>query len=274
MVLDYLNSIYNNLSAAEKKVAKYILERPDDVIHYSITEFAHIVGVSEATIHRLVRRLSFDGYQSFKITLTRETTEVRLVIPTESNPLLDYISEMSSLIEKLKKTLNVEQIEIVVQKILESRRIIFFGVGLSSVSASYGSLLFSLLGLPTFSYSDPHNQVIVATGLSDEDLVISVCHSGNIRDIVKSTQVAKDVGAFTIAITAGVDSPISKAADMTLFSPVTRFERHEFLQTNLGEIAVIEILFRAILSQTYEKKADYLEEVAKVLKPKEYDEGK
>jgi len=108
-----------------KKVAKYILERPDDVIHYSITEFAHIVGVSEATIHRLVRRLSFDGYQSFKITLTRETTEVRLVIPTESNPLLDYISEMSSLIEKLKKTLNVEQIGIVVQKILESRRIIF-----------------------------------------------------------------------------------------------------------------------------------------------------
>ena len=126
------------------------MERPDDVIHYSITEFAHIVGVSEATIHRLVRRLSFDGYQSFKITLTRETTEVRLVIPTESNPLLDYISEMSSLIEKLKKTLNVEQIGIVVQKILESRRIIFFGVGLSSVSASYGSLLFSLLGLPTF----------------------------------------------------------------------------------------------------------------------------
>ncbi|HOQ39390.1 MAG TPA: MurR/RpiR family transcriptional regulator [Fervidobacterium sp.] len=274
LVLDYLNSIYNNLSAAEKKVAKYILERPDDVIHYSITEFAQIVGVSEATIHRLVRKLSFDGYQSFKISLTRETTQVSLILPAESNPLLDYISEMSGLIEKLKKTLTIGQIEVVAQKILEARKIIFFGVGLSSVTAEYGSLLFSLLGLPAFSYSDPHTQVIVATGLSDEDLVVSISHSGNIRDIVKSTQVARDVGAFTIAITAGVDSPITRAANMILLSPVTRFEKHEFLQSNLGEMAVIEILFRTILNQTYEKKADYLEEVSKVLKPKNYENNR
>lgn len=272
MVLDRLTSIYDSLSPAEKKVARYILEKPDDVIHYSITEFSNIVGVSEATIHRLVRKLSFDGYQVFKISLTRETTSVHGVVGAEKNPLDDYVDEMTKTLSKLKGTLKPEDVSLAVEKILGSKRVVFFGVGLSAVPAQYGALLLSLLGFPAFSYSDPHTQVIVATSSTDEDVVISVSHSGNIRDIVKSTQVAKDVGAFTIAITAGVDSPITKTADLVLYSPVTRFEKYEFLRGNIGELAVIEILFRSILGAVYDSKESHLQEVSKVLKPKKYDE--
>ncbi|MCS7175894.1 MurR/RpiR family transcriptional regulator [Pseudothermotoga sp.] len=272
MILDSLLGIYDRLSDAEKKVASYIIERPDDVIHYSITEFARIIGVSETTIYRLIRKLKFDGYQSFKIELTRQTSGAK-VFPTTSKDAFDEgIEQMKSLVDRLASTLKKEDVEKAAEWIVQSQKTIFFGVGLSAVAAEYGSLLLSLLGLPSFYYNDPHAQVIIATSLCEKDLVISVSHSGNIRDTVKSTQVAKDVGAKTIAITAGMNSALASVADLVLYSPVARFERHEFLRGNLGELAVVEILFRTVLRKTYAEKEEHLNGLSEVLKPKRYEE--
>lgn len=272
MILDDLLGIYDRLSDAEKKVASYIIERPDDVIHYSITEFARIVGVSETTIYRLVRKLKFDGYQSFKIELTRQTSGARVFPIATKDAFDEYIEQMKALVDRIATTLKREDVEKASEWVVQSQKTIFFGVGLSAVAAEYGSLLLSLLGLPSFYYNDPHAQVIVATSLCEKDLVISVSHSGNIRDTVKSTQVAKDVGAKTIAITAGVNSALASVADLTLYSPVARFEKHEFLRGNLGELAVVEILFRMVLKKTYSEKEEHLNGLSEVLKPKRYEE--
>lgn len=271
MILNYLLGIYDRLSEAEKKVASYIIERPDDVIHYSITEFARIIGVSETTIYRLIRKMKFDGYQSFKIELTKQTSGAKSIPITAKDAFDEYIEQMKSLMDRLASTLKKEDLQKTTEWVVQSQKTIFFGVGLSAVAAEYGSLLFSLLGLSSFYYNDPHTQVIVATGLCEKDLVISVSHSGNIRDTVKSTQVAKDVGAKTVAITAGVNSPLASVADLALYSPVARFERHEFLRGNLGEFAVIEILFQMILKKIYTQKEEYLNDLSEVLKPKRYE---
>lgn len=274
MILDSLLGMYDRLSESEKKVASYILERPDDVIHYSITEFARIVGVSETTIYRLVRKLKFDGYQSFKIELTKQTTGAR-IYPTSAKDAFDeYIDQMRSFIDRLPSTLKKEDVEKAADWVIQSQKTIFFGVGLSAVAAEYGSLLLSLLGFPSFYYNDPHAQVIVATSLCDKDVVVSVSHSGNIRDTVKSTQVAKDVGAKTVAITAGIGSPLASVADMVLYSPTARFEKHEFLRGNLGELVVVEILFRTILKKIYSEKEEHLNGLSEVLRPKRYEEEK
>ncbi|MGQ9855981.1 MAG: MurR/RpiR family transcriptional regulator [Fervidobacterium sp.] len=273
MIFDYLLGIYDRLSNVEKKVASYILEKPDDVIHYSITEFSRVVGVSEATIYRLVRKLKFDGYQSFKIELTKQISGQRMIPVAKNTTFEDYLSQLKLLIERVQLTLKEEDLKKASELVLESQKTIFFGVGLSAVVAEYGSLLFSLLGLPAFYYNDPHVQVIVASSLNKSDLVISVSHSGNIRDTVKSTQVAKDVGAKTIAITAGLNSPLSSIVDVVLYSPVARFEKYEFLRGNLGEMAVVEILFQTILKEIANEKTEYLDGLSEVLRPKKYEGG-
>jgi len=65
LILEKLKGIFDSLGESEKRAARYILERPDDVIHYSITEFAHHCETSEATIYRLCRKLGFSGYHVF-----------------------------------------------------------------------------------------------------------------------------------------------------------------------------------------------------------------
>jgi len=274
LIFEYLLGIYDRLSESEKKVAAYILERPDDVIHYSITEFARVVGVSETTIYRLIRKMKFEGYQSFKIELTKQISGTKIDNKGAKDAFQEYLIQIKTLGERLEKTLNKNDLNKVANWVLKSRKTVFFGVGLSAVVAEYGSLLISRLGISSFYYNDPHIQIIIATGLCDKDLVISVSHSGNIRDTVKSTQVAKDVGAKTVAITAGINSPLSNVADITLYSPVSRFEKYEFLRGNLGEMAIIEILFSMILRETIEEKREYLDDISEVLRPKKYEGGK
>lgn len=273
MIFDYLLGIFDRLSDSEKKVAMYILERPDDVIHYSITEFARVVDVSETTIYRVIKKMKFKGYQAFKIELIRQTSGVKSVPLTNMETLDEYVEEIKSLAERMKTTLKKDDLQKAADWIVQSQKTIFFGVGLSSVVAEYGSLLLSLLGFSSFCYNDPHVQVIVATGLCKKDLVISVSHSGNIRDTVKSTQVARDVGARTVAVTAGINSPLSSVVDIALYSPVARFEKYEFLRGNLGEMAVLEILFKMVLKKIYGEEESHLNDLSEVLKPKMYSGG-
>ncbi len=270
MILERILSLYSGLSTTEKKIAQYILDKPDDVIHYSIIEFSKIIDASETSIFRFVKKLGFEGYQQFKIELTKEISGTQVKELEGPETLEEYISDIENLIRRLRKTLNEKDVETVSEWMIKSKKIIFFGVGLSSVAAEYGSLLLSLLGFPSFYYNDPHTQVIVASGLTSEDLVISVSHSGNIRDTVKSTQVAKDMGAKTVAITAGVNSPLSQTANITLYSPPAKVEKHEFIRGNIGEMALVEILFKIVLQKVAKEKSEHLDELSKVLKPKAY----
>ncbi|PLV59947.1 MurR/RpiR family transcriptional regulator [Thermotoga sp. KOL6] len=264
-IKDRILNIYTQFSPAERKVADYILDKPDDVIHYSITEFAKIVGVSETTVHRVIKKLDFEGYQTFKISLARELSGIE-----ESLEKHDFIDEEIEILKRLKETLDIKNVEKAVNWIIAARRVLFFGVGLSGVVSEYASLKFALLGFSTFFSNDPHVQVIEAVNLSNKDVVISISHTGNIRDTVKSTQVAKDMGARTIAITTNPASELAKVAHLVLQSPPVKYETYEFLRENIGEIAVVDVLFKETFQKIYQDRKKHFENLEGVFKPKKF----
>ncbi len=267
MILEKLESICQLLSKSEKKVAEYVLERPEDVIHHSITELASIVGVGEATIYRLGRKMGFDGFQRFKIELARELSNEKT---GDEGPLQSLISEIEDVINAMKKLMSYEDLQKAVDVVLDSDHVVFFGVGLSGVAAEYGSVKFSMLRIPAFHYNDPHLQVVVAANLTPKDSVIAISHSGNIRDTVKSAKVAKDVGARIIVITSSVGSELSKVGDIVLYSGSPGRKMYDFMRGNVGEIVMVELLFRIALNRVLEKSKDHFEEVSRILRPKHY----
>ncbi len=263
-MIEIVKGVLESLPRSERKVAEYVLENPEDVIHHSITELSKVVGVGEATISRFVRRLGFEGFQSFKIELAKELS--RRSMRVGEDPMEDLIGELESIVSSMRTLVKKEDLDRAVDMIRSSDRVIFFGVGLSGVTAHYGSVKFSMLRIPSFYYNDPHLQVVVAVNLSPKDVVISISHTGNIRDTVKSTKVAKDVGAKVIVITSGIDSPLSKLGDVVLYTKVPERDIHYFMRGNIGEMVMVEILFRLLLS----KMKDDFSDVKEVLKPKRY----
>lgn len=276
MILEKLQGIYESLGDSEKRVASYILERPDDVIHYSITELARHSGASEATIYRLCRKLDFDGYQHFKIALARE-----LSVPKEDALEAEEIHDLDKLVRAIlnenlgliqgtMELLDVNTVKQATEAILESRRLVFFGVGRSGPIAEEGAFRFMLLGFATSSYSDPHAQVMVASTLTSDDVVVGISHSGMIRDIVKSMQVAKDSGAKTIAITSGIGSPLTDVADIVLYCAAGRKRSSEFLTNRVGEMVIVDVLYKCVLSAMRDRVFPHFNNLSEILRPKRF----
>ena len=53
--------------------------------------------------------------------------------------------------------------------------------------------------------------------LNENSVVITCSHSGNTPETVKATEVAREKGAVTIALSHLVDSPLWKAAEYPIF---------------------------------------------------------
>ncbi len=180
-------------------------------------------------------------------------------------------NENVELLKSTRQLLDTKQLEKGVKIISKAERVLFFGVGRSAAIAKDGSLRFALLGIHAADYSDPHAQVMIASGLTSSDAVIGVSHSGAIRDIVKSLEIAKDTKAKTIAITAGINSPITKVSDVVLYCAAGKEHLGNFLDSRIGELAVINVLYRSlILQKKGELDLHFKNLYDKVLKPKRF----
>ncbi|MGN0167806.1 MAG: MurR/RpiR family transcriptional regulator, partial [Acetatifactor sp.] len=62
-----IQSVYNQFTKAEKKVADYCLAHKEEVPYLSITELADACEVGDTSVYRFCRTLKLDGYQEFKM---------------------------------------------------------------------------------------------------------------------------------------------------------------------------------------------------------------
>src|SRR3954453_3586129 len=74
-VLARLGTLVPSLRESERKIADYILARPNELIYLSVTELADRTDTSEATVIRFAQRLGYAGYAALKIALTIELRE-------------------------------------------------------------------------------------------------------------------------------------------------------------------------------------------------------
>ncbi len=271
MILEKIKATYLSLTDSEKKVANYILSMPQDVIHYSITELANWSGSSETTIYRLVKKLGYVGYQKFKIDLARQIS-LPPMNDLKENDLVDTIYNHDLNIIKNAHDIMVqekEKYEKVSDKIIESGKVLFYAVGLSYPVGVDASLRFSTLGIPAPVYCDPHMQVMVGANLNEKSVLICISHSGVIRDIKKSAEVAKSSSAFVVAITSSRHSPLGSVADITLHSAASDPNVSEFMVNRMGEMFVIDVLYNFVVSKI--KNIDkHFKKLSEIMQPKRY----
>ena len=94
---------YSSLRKSEKVVADYLRNHAGERVNYSITDFARILGVSEATISRVSRALGYEGYPDLKLSMA-ENSGTRASIPNipqeidQSDTLISTSSKLANLL--------------------------------------------------------------------------------------------------------------------------------------------------------------------------------
>ncbi|MCI2255345.1 MurR/RpiR family transcriptional regulator [Domibacillus sp. PGB-M46] len=250
-----IRSYYARLSAKEKKVADYILQNPEKIIHITINELAEDLHVADATVFRFCKRIGFKGYQAMKIALASEIMEPIQQIHEEISENDDEKTITKKIfqsnIQTLENTLhllNENALHQAVSLLLHAEKIEFYGVGGSMVIAMDAYHKFIRTGIKAFSFVDSHYQLMSASQLTEKDVAVVISHSGTNKDTINILKTAKKNGAKTIGITGYPKSFIGQNVDVALFtsSEETDF-RSEALSSRIGQLSIIDALYVNIM---------------------------
>lgn len=208
---------YPSFTKAEKKVADLVLSEPKKVMYMSIIDLACTCGVGDTTVFRFCKDLNLKGYQDFRIALAQsvtndenETSTVDADISLEDS--VDHLTKkiLQSNIAALNETCELTdagRVEQAVDWMIKARRILFFGVGTSLLTAMDAKNLFMRI-LPKVEVAmDSHMQAMSAALMGPEDVAIVISYSGSTKDTYHAAELAQKAGAGIIAITRFENRP-------------------------------------------------------------------
>ena len=182
-----ISNAYYHLTAAEKKVADYVIIHQRDTQYMSISELAEACGVAEATVSRFSKRLGYKGYTA---NLDAMEQTLGLLRP-------EAVKAAGDLLERADKVLCM-------------------GQGGSMLAAQEAAHLFSTVSGKYFPVGDSHMQTIAAAQLGPGDVILFFSFSGSTRDLVELARLARERGARINLVTRFPTSPGAALADVVL----------------------------------------------------------
>lgn len=267
-----------SLSKMERKTAECMAENQDKLIYASITELAELAGTSEATVTRVCTKLGYSGFQALKVSVARELVsqqeKIHEDLKADSPPEMIIDKIFSSAIHTLtmtRKALDGKAVAGSIDALCRARRIVVIGNGNSGAIALDAQHKFLRIGLNVSAYTDDHMQMIAVVSMTKEDVLIAISHSGSSRDVAEAMQVAKENGATVISITNNGISPVSKLADIRLYtySQETKYRTYA-ISSRMAELTIIDTLYTGVSLRLGDKAIQNFEALEKALVVKKY----
>lgn len=271
-----LFSIHNQISSfskSEQKVAQFILDHPQEVITMNADTLANKAGVSAATVVRLAKILSTDGFPGVKIQLSAET-KVDDSLYTEVDPKdpLNVVKQkmefrIGHTIEQTNETLKDKDVKRAAQFIENADDVYAYGLGASSIVAADFQQKFIRVGKPVIQTMDTH---LIATGIvQPKTVLVLISNTGETVESQKLAEVAHGHAVPVITITHDKKSPLAKKSDIVLVHDDS--EENEKLRTAattslMAQLYVVDLLYYSYLTMNFDENALKLRESRDVIR--------
>ena len=220
---ELLQQHQNDLTKSGRTVAEYLLQHPTEAQYLSISSLARECRVAEATVFRFCRSLGFEGYHEMRIALAQANATGVLVNQREPDPdadtstLCEHASALfMTAINGTQNALSPEAVDKAVQLLHRARQVFCLGQGGSMLIANDICARFASVSTKFRTAGDSHLQLIAASLMTPEDVVLFVSYSGATRDMMETLKAARAAGAKVILLTHYDDSPGAKLADVVL----------------------------------------------------------
>jgi DNA-binding MurR/RpiR family transcriptional regulator len=265
-VQDRVRRAGNQLTAAERRVAQVVLERPQLVGFGTVADLAAAAGAGAATVVRLAAKLGFDGFSALQASVQRDLSR-------QLRPAAERIRELGG------------------EHPVERHR----AAELSNVQATLDAVEASTLDAVVTLLADTHRDVLVLAGDAEwgvavqfatdlgalrpnvttiggsdiavrRALALSVAHSTLIavdlrryeRWVLEAVEHSRKAGHTIVALSDGVLSPLAMVADHSFViaaASVSPFDSH------VGTLALFDLLVAAAAERLKDTAADRLERV-------------
>lgn len=221
-ILERIRASYYQLTAAERRVADFVLAQHTQVQFMSITQLADECGTAEATVSRFCRSLKLKGFNAFKIELARRSAQStgtkQKAVSTDT--LAGRVQELGRLsvdaVHQTMELMDLKQIEQAVEMIEQASQVLCMGSGGSMLMASECAHLFSTVTGKFLAISEAHTQVSSVATMDTSGLIFLFSYSGATTSGLQLLELAKQRGIRTILVTRFQKSPAAKLADVVL----------------------------------------------------------
>lgn len=271
-----IKSLASTFSEKEKRIADFILNNPDKIIHGTINQIAAEIELADSTVFRFCKRLGYTGFQDMKIALASEQTNElnniheKISKTDDEKTVLEKIfqSNVQTLIDTLE-VIDEAAFSLAVEKIMASNKIEFFGVGGSNAVAMDAYHKFIRTGLPVNYQVDSHLQLMASSQLKKGDVAILISHTGHTKEILEILEVLKENEVYTIGITGFSESPLNRGVDLSLntISEETDF-RSEALASRIAQLTILDALYVSLMMKLGDQATDALEVIRQAIQKK------
>lgn len=247
-----IRGIYPSLYGAEKRVADFVLNRPDRIINLSITSLAKESKVSIATITRFVNLLGFKSFPEMKIKVAQDLISpfqnIHEDIKLEDKPDTIVRKIFQTNIQSLYDTLEIlspANVIKVVKFLSNAHKLVLYGIGGSGIVALDAQNRFLHLGINCHAYIDPYMQIVTAlSALSKDDVAIGISHTGRTKPVCEALMLAKKQKAKTVCITNYTGSPITKFADICFYTALREKKiSTATMSSRIAQLAIIDAIY-------------------------------
>ena len=275
-----ISSAYYSLTAAEKKVADYVIIHQQESQYMSISELAEACGVAEATISRFAKRLGYKGYNAFKLAVANSIASRATAAgsPLSGEVLAeDSVSDMcqklfAAEVDAMEQTLGLLRPEAVTAAgdlLVNARKVLCMGQGGSMVIAEEAAHLFSPVFGKYFAICDSHMQTIAAAQMGPGDVILYISYSGATRDLLEIAQLARERGADVILISRFPKSPGAALASVVLQCGTNESPlQMGSVAARVAMIFVLDVLFSEVCRRDLETCRSRRHQVADALSEK------
>ncbi|MCI2253678.1 MurR/RpiR family transcriptional regulator [Domibacillus sp. PGB-M46] len=249
----------SEMSTAEQKVASFILSNAHLVPSMTTGELSKRAEVSEATVIRFCKTIGVGSYKTFKLTLVKELSNTSMsvndfsLLQSKDSPyeLFNKVTHVNrGALDAALSALDKRELSKAVQALLQSKMILFYGVGGSAAAAVDGHYKFAKLGFHAVMTPDFHFSLSVAAHMQEGDVFIAISTSGKTKDVIELARFAQSRGATVIAITAVGKSVLYKEADIILGTPMVEHEKRiGSIASRTVQMNMIDALYVAVFHQ-------------------------
>ena len=250
-ILERIHASYYQLTAAERKVADYVLAQHAQVQFMSITQLADECGTAEATISRFCRSLKLKGFNAFKIELARHSVPGAVPRPQEQpkDTLVGRSLEVGRMAnDAIYQTIELvepDQVQKAVEMIEQAPHVMCIGSGGSMLLAQECAHLFSTVTSKFYPVSDSHMQMSAAATMNTEDIIMLFSYSGATTGGIQILELAKERGIRTILVTRFSKSPAAKLADVVLRCGSNEGPfQFGSVPAKIAQLIVVDVLFQ------------------------------
>ena len=220
---ELLQQHQGDLTKSGRTVAEYLLQHAGEAQYLSISSLAKECCVAEATVFRFCRALGFEGYHEMRIALAQANTTGALINQRVPEPdadtatLCEHASALlMTTINGTQNALSPEAVDRASELLRKARQVYCLGQGGSMLIANDICARLACISTKFRTAGDSHLQLVTASLMTPEDVVLFVSYSGATRDMLETLRTAKAAGAKIILLTHYEDSPGAKLADVVL----------------------------------------------------------